>query len=464
MRTGSFVWWNRSSARAVLCLFCFVLFSPLNARNAAAQSPQSQRSVASIPQLDASTRADVAEKFAQALADDYAYADKGAAMAAAIRAKLSSGAYNNITSPTEFAAALQRDARAVVDDHHLEIGFNPEPGPIPMMRHGPPPPDMRAQMRRQNGGIPEVKILDGNIGYIVVNGMLPDAKDAVTAAFAFVHDTDALILDLRGNSGGAGPVVADIMSYLRDGTPRLLDTLHWRNGTTYESRTTELGDRSYGDQKPVFILTSHQTFSAAEALAYDVQSFKRGAIVGETTGGGANPSMSGASGLLGHGFVARIPTGYVVNAVTGTNWEGVGVKPDVAVPPDDALAKAWSLALVGVSSSTANPQSRALLDALSSAKLDGQSSLPSAQLVGRYVSKSGDATMTITQEDGELLAQERYNDGETADITLRPAGGDRYLRAGFPDGFSLTFAARDGKIELIQMQPPPRESSILEKQ
>jgi hypothetical protein len=336
---------------------------------------------------------------------------------------------------------------------------------MPMMRHGPPPPDMLAQMRRQNAAVPEIKILDGNIGYIVVNGMLPDpvAKDAIAAAFAFLANTDALIFDLRGNPGGSGSI--DLyMSYLSEGPSRLLDTVHWRDGRTMETRTTDLGNLSYGNKKPVFVLTSHATFSAAESLAYDIQSFKRGAMVGETTGGGANPSAGGGMIALGHGFVARIPTGYVVNAVTGKNWEGVGVKPDVEVPADDALAKAWSLALTRVSANGVTPDARALLEALSSAKLDGLPSLSVVQLTGRYVSKSGDATMLITEKDGNLYGDERYNDGESANIAFLPAAGDRYLRAGFPDGFSLTFTEQDGKVELIQFQPPPRQSSILEKQ
>jgi C-terminal processing protease CtpA/Prc len=202
-----------------------------------------------------------------------------------------------------------------------------------------------------------VKILDGNIGYIVVNGMLPDsaAKDAITAAFAFLRYTDALILDLRGNPGGSGSI--DLyMSYLSTGAPFLLHSLHWRSGYVVDTRTMDLGALSYGTKKPVFLLTSHRTFSAAEALAYDFQSCKRGMVVGETTGGGANPSAWDGTVPLGHGFFANIPTGYVVNAFTGGNWEGVGVKPDVEVSADEALAKAWSLALVRVSANATNIQ------------------------------------------------------------------------------------------------------------
>ena len=283
--------------------------------------------------LDASARAEIAEKFAQALEDDYAYPDKGAKMAAAIRAKLLAKGYGGITSPSQFAHALETDARAVVNDGHLRVTFSPSPMPQMMIRRAPPTPEMIAQMLRQNAAIPEVKILTGNIGYMPVNGMLPAAaaKDAIAAAFAFLHNTDALILDLRGNPGGSG--YAEVyMSYLSEGAPYVTGSVHWRkDNRVQELKTEDMGKASYGSKKPVYILTSHWTFSAAEGLAYEVQAFRRGVIVGETTGGGANPSTGSGAMDLGHGFWANVPVGYVVNAVTGTNWEGVGIQPDATV-------------------------------------------------------------------------------------------------------------------------------------
>jgi retinol-binding protein 3 len=426
-----------------------------------AQSRQMQTQATGAPQFDSAARAEVAEKFAQDLTDDYAYADKGAAMAAAIRAKLNAKAYDTMNSPMEFATALERDARSVTDDRHIMVGFSFGPMRM-MMRSGPPSPEMLAQMRRENAAVPEVKILDGNIGYIAVTGMLPDpaAKDAIAAAFAFLANTDALILDLRGNPGGNGSI--DLyMSYLSSGAPYLLDTVHWRDGRVMETRTTDLANLSYGNKKPVFVLTSHWTFSAAEALAYDIKSFKRGVIVGETTGGGANPSAGGGMVPLGHGFFARIPTGYVVNAATGTNWEGVGVKPDVDVPADQALDKAWSLALAGLSANAPNPQSRALLAALSSAKLDGDATLANSDLVGTYAPQFGGPPMIITESGGKLYEQRR-GAGESADIPLRRIAGDRYAPVGFPDGFSLTFVKSNGSVNLVLVQPPT-PPSLLEK-
>jgi hypothetical protein len=412
-------------------------------------------------QLDAVTRAEVAEKYAQVLADNYVYADLGAKMAASIRAKIKANAYARITSPLEFARALEADARAIVDDRHLRVGFSPQP--IPERRSGPPSPEMLTQMRRQNADIPEVRILDGNIGYMAVNGMLVPqaAKEAIAAAFAFLHNTDALIIDLRGNPGGNGSVDF-YMSYLSEGAPYLINTVHWRqDNRVQEFRTQDLGDLSYGAKKPVFALTSHWTFSAAEELAYDLQSFKRGVIVGETTGGGANPSAGGGNVSLGHGFSANVPTGHVVNPITGTNWEGVGVKPDIEIPAEAALTKAWSTAADRLKASATDPQIRAFLEDLSLAKLDGPATLANAQLVGRYVSTGGGFRATIVEKDGKLY-QQRQGAGQTADVVLVSIGGDRFRPEGFPSGFSVTFLKKDGRVWLLQLDP--RASLILEKQ
>lgn len=412
--------------------------------------------------LDSATRQQVAQRFALALADEYSYADQGVRMADFIRSRLNSGAYEKFTSPSEFASALQADARSVTHDLHLRVGYSAGLGRVRMMRGGRPSPEMLAELRKQNGAIPEVKILGGNIGYMPVNGMLPAqaADGAIAAAFAFLHNTDALIIDLRANPGGSG--YAEVyLSYLSDGAPYVTGSVHWRkDNRVQEFKTTDMGAASYGAKKPVFVLTSHDTFSAAEGLAYAIQAFKRGTIVGETTGGGANPSAGGGMLQLGHGFVANVPTGYVVNAATGKNWEGVGVVPDVQVPPEQALAKAWSLAAAKLKETATNPAAAAALDAIASTTLEGKPRIPIAQIVGRYTPSertrfSGSNPMTLAEENGGLYQRRvLYVNGARGvkNTHLVPAGGDRYTPEGAPAGASSQmFFIKNGKVHLLQI-------------
>jgi hypothetical protein len=82
------------------------------------------------------------------------------------------------------------------------------------------------------------------------------------------------------------------------------------------------------------VLISNRTFSAAEEFAYDLQVLHRALLIGETTGGGAHPV---SPQLITNGFIGFIPYARAVNPVTKTNWEAVGVKPDVKVDPNIAL-------------------------------------------------------------------------------------------------------------------------------
>jgi C-terminal processing protease CtpA/Prc len=98
--------------------------------------------------------------------------------------------------------------------------------------------------------------------------------------------------------------------------------------------------RRFGGEKPIYVLTSARTFSGAEEFTYNLKSLKRATIIGETTGGGAHP-VNGHR--IDEHFSIGVPFARAINPITHTNWEGVGVKPDISVPAGDALATAQRL-------------------------------------------------------------------------------------------------------------------------
>ena len=290
----------------------------------------SEAEPAPVPPTQEMVRQQVVTELARKLTSDYVFEDVGALMAEAVLAKLDSGAYDVPSSSQELASLLTDDLRSISNDKHLGVILS-----------GPAVTNPGA---RPTSPIARVDILDGNIGYIESMGMPPIdvSRAAIADAFADVHDTDALILDNRRNGGGDPRTVAFFISYLSEGPSYVVNRFHWREGNRVEEfQTTELGELSYGQEKPVFVLTSGATFSAGEELAYDIQAQGRGLIIGEVTGGGAHPSRGVP---LGHAFIAVIPFGRAVNPVTGTNWEGTGVQPDVEVPADQALMEAQRLA------------------------------------------------------------------------------------------------------------------------
>ena len=419
-----------------------------------------QAQVSAVPStpatLDVAARREVASTFARALRDDYAHPDIGAKMAVLIEKKTRQGAYDKL-EPFAFAQALRDDARSISSDKHLQVMPSaPGPGPGPGSRDG----GAAAEIRRMNGAIVEAKILDGNIGYLVINGVPPleTSKSAIDAAFAFLKNTDALILDLRGNSGGEPTCVAYYMSYLSEGAPHVVNVIHWRKGDREESySTTDLGNLAYGAKKPVYALTSAWTFSGGEELAYDLKAFRRGVVVGEVTGGGANP---GGFHPLGHGFAAFVPVGFAINPVTHTNWEGVGVQPDIPTSADQALVRAHRLAAEAIKTA-GGATSPAAID-LVLRKLDAadQPELPSEALVGEYgFVGSGGPRPQVELREKQLYLRIA---GRPA-VALVPIGQGRYTLSSLPATFQATFVREGSAVKLI-LEQPGRPMTLLEKQ
>jgi C-terminal processing protease CtpA/Prc len=197
---------------------------------------------------------------------------------------------------------------------------------------------------RLNFGFRRAEILADNIGYLdlTVFAPLDWAGESATATMTFLAHTDALIIDLRRNGGGHGEMVQWLASYLLGPEPRSLSGEYSREGdaTTQRWSLPYVPGARFGAEKPVYVLTSRQTFSAAEGFAYDLQALKRATVVGERTAGGAHPYENVR---LDTHFVLWLPVARSVNPLTGTNWQG-GVRPDVEVKADDALTTALRLA------------------------------------------------------------------------------------------------------------------------
>jgi hypothetical protein len=273
----------------------------------------------------------------------------GARLEAELLARFAARRYDGLADAEAFAQALTADLQDISKDKHMRVGFERGPrGPMPSPHDLPP-------ARLQLGGIRKIEVLEGNVGYLQLVAMapLPFARAAIGRAFAFLKSTDALIIDNRTNGGGDARTVALYVSHLTEGAPFVIDAFHWRDGSVVEFRTTDVGHRSYGSSKPVFVLTSSATFSGAEALAYELQALKRAVVVGEVTGGGAHPTHHVE---LGSGFFAGIPAGASVNPITGGNWEGTGVKPDLGVRADQALAAAQNAAREQLAAASGGPR------------------------------------------------------------------------------------------------------------
>jgi C-terminal processing protease CtpA/Prc len=171
-----------------------------------------------------------------------------------------------------------------------------------------------------------------------------------------IGDTRALVIDLRRMHGGDPETVMPMASYLFD-QPTHLNDIYWRDGDRVETRwtTAQVTGRRDGASRPVVILTSAETFSAGEDFAYALKHAGRAVLIGATTGGGAHP---GSRRRLTAHFMMNVPTGRAINPVTKTDWEGVGVVPDIAVPAKQALGLGQAKLLQQLLAGESDPQWR----------------------------------------------------------------------------------------------------------
>ncbi len=323
---------------AVACSKPAPLPTPLDPSSVSAPPPSS--SAAPPPPLTPATRQRLLDAIAAAIRAHYVYPDVGEQMVTALRDHAARASYDTLTDGDAFAAAVTTDLRAVSHDRHV------------MLEHAPPPPpnaspaDQVAELRKSGYGFGVVERLSGDVAHVVIHefGYVSETRAAIATAMSKVADASALIIDLRENHGGDPETVALVASYLFDSTPVHLNDMFWHDdGSTNQFWTLrDVAGARFGSKKPVFVLTSKTTFSAAEEFAYDLQCLKRATIVGETTAGGAHPVFPQR---IDPWFTIRVPMGRAINPITKTNWEGVGVVPDVPVAADSALEEAHARAL-----------------------------------------------------------------------------------------------------------------------
>jgi len=298
--------------------------------------------------IDAARRDAVIQRATELTLANYLFQDRAERAVANVREREKRGEYASVTSPARLAELLSRDLAKATGDRHLQVKFGAQRSPDPLTATVETKADL-AQLRRdaeaEQLGIGKPRVLKGNVGYIEFTRFFRAelAGDALAAAMRKVSSTDALIIDLRECHGGDPAMVVLAASWLFEGRPR-----HWNDMIRrYDGSTTQYWTAAWLPgpryaEKPVYVLTAERTFSAPESFAYELQQSKRGTIVGETTGGGAH---SGAWFPIDDRFSIFIPLSRYVSAVSGGDWEGVGVKPDVACASTEALERAHHLAL-----------------------------------------------------------------------------------------------------------------------
>ncbi|MEU9802960.1 S41 family peptidase [Streptomyces sp. NPDC051000] len=287
--------------------------------------------------------APVIDETVRLLIEHYVFPEIAEQLAGLLQRRLAEGAYD-VDGAEELARLVTADLQSANSDRHLRLKHHADPV---SPKEGAASLDaMRRDFDTSLGGAPRVQLLDGGVAVVELAPMLFPlewAAEPLGAALTLASRAQALIIDLRTNRGGDPDSVAFVCSHLLDERTHL-NTMHWRDGDRSEQSWSlpHVPGARFGDSKPLYVLTSDSTFSAAEELAYDLQQLGRAVVVGERTRGGAHP----CKGWTVHPHLeATVPMGRAINPVSGTNWEGTGVQPDIPCAAADSLARAHALAL-----------------------------------------------------------------------------------------------------------------------
>jgi len=294
---------------------------------------------------------------ARIVKDYYVFPDIGERISDQLLENLERGEYESIADYEIFSERLTNDIQSFNGDKHLRVLFEPErikkqEEPIGEEALVNRREERFEKLRKNNFGFKEVRILEGNIGYLNLMDFADPtvAGETAAAAMKMLENSYAIVIDLRENGGGPPSMVQLLASYFLDPEPTHLNSFYKRK----ENITKQFWSLPYvpGNRvpdTPLYLLTSSRTFSAAEEFCYDLQQMKRAIVVGEQTAGGAHP---GGRIRATESYNVWTPTARAINPISNNNWEGVGIRPDIAVPAEEAFEVAYQAALNLVDSSS----------------------------------------------------------------------------------------------------------------
>ncbi len=277
---------------------------------------------------------ELVEQVANNLKENYVFPKIGAQYANGLEECLKNSCVDDIEDDKQLASKLTELLNGIYEDKHLRVFA---PGERPQMRR---PKPATTEGKQQNGleTISKQEILEGNIGYIKFNGF-PRSRESVQMtreAMIAMKDTDALIFDIRDHRGGTPTHIDEIAGFIYEEPTHIMtmQSPHRNDGKPIHQISQPNEYSKYYQDKPVYMLTSERSGSAAEHFAMSMKVSGRGIIIGETTRGMGH--WGGIVPLVGD-FSMFMPMGRSYHPVNKLGWEGIGVTPDIEIDEVESL-------------------------------------------------------------------------------------------------------------------------------
>ncbi|HJV79181.1 MAG TPA: S41 family peptidase [Paludibacter sp.] len=298
--------------------------------------------------ISAEKKKDIIKTLCDRLDTVYLYPENVNTIRKYLTEKMDQGGYTKVKTPADFAFQLDADLQYITNDKHMGIVYDPKKAAemISQPTENYYTKEVIDAFRQTNFEFRELKILEGNIGYMDLREFCPVkyAGETAVAAMNFLSNCSALIIDLRNNGGGDDNMVQFLLSYLLDGDIQFSTSFNRFTNSYYISQTFPYvpGKKLY--DIPLYILISKSTFSGAEAFSYNLKAMKRATLIGENTRGGENPIEIQ---VLNNDYIAYIPAVKIIKSIAKTTirWENIGIKPDIETDVKDALFTAQIKAL-----------------------------------------------------------------------------------------------------------------------
>lgn len=299
---------------------------------------------------------------------NYIYPDRVLPIESVLKKKVKNKEYSSHNTVIDFTRAVTKDLEEIGKDHHLGIFYGPEwVSKIKAVNNSGAnnlsanPQQFLDMINYDNFGLRKVERIEGNIGYFsfVRAEGLEYSKAAIVGAMNFISHSDAIIIDIRQNHGFSAEVVLFLESYFLPDSTKVGSFKRRVNNETVELYITkDPAVKKISESVPLFIVVDNKTSSGGEALAYDLQQFKRATIIGEQTLGEANP---GRRFVINDQLWMMIPTATSMNAISGTNWEQVGVTPNIKTERSKTLQIAVLEASKSIVAKTRIPMQKQIL-------------------------------------------------------------------------------------------------------